>query len=60
MDSIKRINPYTNEPKKVVSWRAIAAGYLSIALILGLFTAALGGILGVRDLRDDYESNYIA
>lgn len=36
-----------------------AAGYLSVALILGLFAAALGGILGVRNLRDDYETNYV-
>ncbi|MEX1268663.1 MAG: YrzE family protein [Balneolaceae bacterium] len=38
---------------------AKAAGYLSVALILGLFAAALGGIFGVRDLRDDYETHYV-
>lgn len=36
-----------------------AAGYLSIALIFGLFAAALGGVLGVRDLRDDYVTHYV-
>lgn len=38
---------------------AKAAGYLSVALILGLFAAALGGILGIRDLRDDYVTHYV-
>lgn len=38
---------------------AKAAGYLSVALILGLFAAAIGGILGVRDLRDDYMTHYV-
>ncbi len=35
-----------------------AASYLSIALILGLFAASIGGILGIRDLRDEYETYY--
>lgn len=44
--------------EKAAEAGAKAAGYLSVALILGLFAAAIGGVLGVRDLRDDYETHY--
>ena len=36
-----------------------AAIYLAIALILGAIVAAAGGFLGVKNLRDDYEKNYL-
>ncbi len=45
--------------EKVAEAGTKAAGYLSIALILGLFAAAIGGIIGIRDLRDDYETRYV-
>ena len=45
--------------EKAAEEGAKAAGYLSVALIFGLFAASLGGILGVRDLRDDYETHYV-
>lgn len=35
-----------------------ASIYLAIALILGVIAAAFGGVTGVKNLRDDYESNY--
>lgn len=40
---------------------ADAALYLSIALILGVIVAALGGLTGVKSLRDDYaeEDEYL-
>ncbi|MFN2372429.1 MAG: YrzE family protein, partial [Cyclonatronaceae bacterium] len=38
---------------------AKAAAYLSIALFIGALVAAFGGLLGVHDLRDDYERNYV-
>ena len=45
--------------EKAAEAGAKAAGYLAIALILGLFAAALGGILGVKGLRDDYIAHYV-
>jgi|AntRauTorcE11897_2_1112592.scaffolds.fasta_scaffold00706_5 fumarate reductase subunit D len=45
--------------EKVAEAGSKAAGYLSIALVLGLFAAAIGGVLGVRDLRDEYETHYV-
>lgn len=45
--------------EKVAEAGAKAAGYLSIALIFGLFAAAIGGVLGIRDLRSDYETRYV-
>lgn len=45
--------------EKAAEAGAKAAGYLSIALIFGLFAAAIGGVLGVRNLRDDYETHYV-
>lgn len=45
--------------EEVAEAGAKAAGYLSLALIFGLFAAAIGGIFGVRDLRDDYEAHYV-
>ncbi|MEX1011483.1 MAG: hypothetical protein WDZ29_05415 [Balneolaceae bacterium] len=44
--------------EKAAEAAAKASGYLAVALLLGLFAAALGGIMGVRDLRDDYETHY--
>ncbi len=38
---------------------ATASIYLAIALLFGIISAAFGGISGVRNLRDDYENNYI-
>ena len=35
-----------------------ASLYLAIALVLGILVAAAGGFLGVKNLRDDYETNY--
>lgn len=35
-----------------------ASIYMAIALILGVIAAAFGGLTGVKNLRDDYESNY--
>lgn len=35
-----------------------ASIYLAIALILGVIAAAFGGLMGVKNLRDDYEGNY--
>lgn len=35
-----------------------ASIYLAIALILGVIAAAFGGLMGVKNLRDDYENNY--
>lgn len=35
-----------------------ASLYLAIALVLGVLVAAAGGFLGVKTLRDDYETNY--
>lgn len=37
---------------------ADASLYLAIALVLGILVAAAGGFLGVKTLRDDYETNY--
>lgn len=37
---------------------ADASLYLAIALVLGILVAAGGGFLGVKSLRDDYETNY--
>jgi len=37
---------------------AEAAAYLAIALILGIMAAAAGGMIGVYNLREDYEANY--
>ncbi|HET8866422.1 MAG TPA: YrzE family protein [Gracilimonas sp.] len=45
--------------EKAAEAGAKAAVYMSIALILGLFAASLGGVLGVKDLRDDYETHYV-
>lgn len=45
--------------EKAAEAGAKAAGYLSVALILGLFAAAIGGVLGVKDLRDEYETHYV-
>ncbi len=45
--------------EKVAEAGTEAAGYLSMALILGLFAASIGGIWGVRDLRDDYGTHYV-
>ncbi|REL37982.1 hypothetical protein DYD21_05025 [Rhodohalobacter sp. SW132] len=45
--------------EKAAEAGAKAAGYLSVALIFGLFAAAIGGVFGVRDLRDDYEAHYV-
>lgn len=45
MDNTKKINPYTHEPKKGVSWRAIIAGtfmVLTILLVLNLIELAIG------------------
>lgn len=35
-----------------------ASIYLAIALILGIIAAAFGGLVGVKNLRDDYKNNY--
>lgn len=48
-----------DQGEKVAEAGTKAAGYLSMALILGLFAAAIGGIFGVRDLRDDFETHYV-
>ena len=45
--------------EKAAEEGAKAAAYLSVALIFGLFAASLGGILGVRDLREDYQTHYV-
>ncbi len=37
---------------------ATASIFLAIALILGLISAAFGGLAGVKNLREDYEKNY--
>lgn len=34
-----------------------ASIYLALALIFGVISAAFGGLIGVKNLRDDYESN---
>lgn len=47
------------EGEKAAEAAAKAAGYMSVAFILGLFAAAVGGVLGVKDLRDDYETHYV-
>lgn len=40
---------------------ATASLYLAIALVLGAITAAAGGFLGIKNLREDYEkTDYIA
>lgn len=45
--------------EQVAEATAKAAGYLALALILGMFAAAIGGVLGVKDLRDEYETHYV-
>lgn len=54
MDNTKKVNPYTHEPKKGISWRAIFAGtltVLTILLILNLIGIAIG--LGVIEPTEE-------
>ncbi|MEX2344724.1 MAG: hypothetical protein WD604_03865 [Balneolaceae bacterium] len=47
----------SQEAEKIAEAAAKASLYLSIALILGVIAAAIGGFMGVKNLRDDYEKN---
>lgn len=48
----------TKTSEQVAQAVADASLYLAIALVLGILVAAAGGFLGVKTLRDDYETNY--
>lgn len=52
----KKANETSEDVAEAVAGAAI---YLAIALVLGAIVAALGGLLGVKNLRDDYEKNYL-
>lgn len=48
-----------NEQADIVAGAVSRASiYLAIALILGIIVSAIGGFVGVKNLREDYERNY--